>query len=273
MNYCLKRNRAILLLSARFLAICLSPGVMAQGWSCGDVDASQAVDIADLSYLVDYLFFNGAAPTPSLCRGDWNYDATVDISDLNAAIDYLFFLGAAPPVHCCDNCPFGYANCDGNDRNGCEVLINTNPTCASASALSPIYGDASCNPSVSEIYAVGERFMRVRVIDCPDACNPFVPEKLGVNFTLTVPSNVDYDLYVYDDNCSQLAYSAHGTGASESVTIRWDGSCLFGDDSRYFVVEVRLWTGSQSSCGFWHLTVSKSPAPAAMQTPIDEEGL
>jgi hypothetical protein len=62
----------------------------------GDVDLSEGIDIADLVYLVDWMFSGGPAPIA--------YDAaqmdglgTVDISDLVYIVDYMFNNGP-PPV-------------------------------------------------------------------------------------------------------------------------------------------------------------------------------
>jgi len=248
----------------------LCPTSMAQGWYCGDVDNSVAIDIGDLAYVVDFLFFSGPAPTPYLCRGDWNHDATVDISDLNATIDYLFFSGTQPPRHCCDNCSSGYANCDADDRNGCEIDLNTSPNCNQLASLGMMYGDASCTPSSVDRYSRGEEFLALQVRDCPDACVPLVPEKFGISLYLTVPPGVDYDLYLYDNSCNLLRYSQLGEGSDESITYRYDGTCLFVDDTRVFRIEVRLWNGSGSSCDNWHLIVVKDPAKVEMQIPVTE---
>ncbi len=60
--------------------------------------ADVTCDIADLSRIVDFLFF-GAEISP-LFVGDINGSCNVDISDLTRMIDYLFFDGPAPKVGC-----------------------------------------------------------------------------------------------------------------------------------------------------------------------------
>jgi hypothetical protein len=75
------------------------PRVQAGVWQsglCGDIDGNGiAVDIADLVYLVDYMFTGGPPPT--------NMDAAnvdgmngIDISDLVYLVDYMFNLGPGP---------------------------------------------------------------------------------------------------------------------------------------------------------------------------------
>jgi hypothetical protein len=66
----------------------------------GDVDHSGAVNVADITYLVDYIFFGG--PTPP-CQEDYNFpeadaDGSVSLSvgDLTYLVDYIFFRGPAP---------------------------------------------------------------------------------------------------------------------------------------------------------------------------------
>jgi hypothetical protein len=272
MSICSSRKWGLRTLCTIAFALCLSPVAMAQGWMCGDVDVSQAVDIADLSYVVDYLFFNGPAPTPYLCRGDWTGDATVDISDLNAAIDYLFFMGAPPPLHCCHDCSFGYANCNNNDLDGCELLLNSNPSCGSNYTIIPtIYGDASCYPASAQHIGTGEEFFRLAVADCPDACIPFVPENFGITVELTPPTGTDYDLYLYDDACRQLGSSTNGGSTTDRITYRYSGTCMFVDDSRYFRIEIRLYSASEvGACSNWYLSVYKNPAPVSMQLPETE---
>lgn len=62
---------------------------------CGDMDASGANDISDLTYFVAYLFLGGAAP-PLLITADCNGDGNIDISDLTCYVCYLF-QGCLPP--------------------------------------------------------------------------------------------------------------------------------------------------------------------------------
>lgn len=61
-------------------------------------DPSDAVDISDVIYLVDYSFGGGPAP-PCAEEADVNGDSSVDISDMVYLVDYSFG-GGAPPVAC-----------------------------------------------------------------------------------------------------------------------------------------------------------------------------
>lgn len=69
----------------------------------GDVNHSGEVNVADITYMIDFIFFGG--PTPP-CQVDYTFpEADVDVSnslgvgDLVYLVDYLFF-GGPPPVPC-----------------------------------------------------------------------------------------------------------------------------------------------------------------------------
>lgn len=65
----------------------------------GDVDHSDGgtpIDIADLVYLVDYMF-NGGPEPPCLQEADIDAGGGVDISDLVYLVDFMFSGGPAPP--------------------------------------------------------------------------------------------------------------------------------------------------------------------------------
>jgi len=80
---------------------CLSVPVLGGSVLCGDVNNDGSVDVADLTYLVDYLFRGGPAPIPWKCVGDFNGDGSVDVSDLSYLVDYLFRGGPGAVSGCC----------------------------------------------------------------------------------------------------------------------------------------------------------------------------
>jgi len=61
----------------------------------GDANGDGVINIADVVYLINYLFLSGPAPTP-LWVGDTNCDGAVDIADVVYLINYLFIGGPAP---------------------------------------------------------------------------------------------------------------------------------------------------------------------------------
>jgi len=62
----------------------------------GDPDYTQTINVADLVYLVDYIFRGGSFPV-SIQAGDANSDLSVLISDLTYMVDYIF-KGGPPPA-------------------------------------------------------------------------------------------------------------------------------------------------------------------------------
>jgi hypothetical protein len=61
----------------------------------GDASGDGLIDVADVTYLINYLFISGSAPDP-LWVGDCNCDQVVDVADVMYLINYLF-LGGSPP--------------------------------------------------------------------------------------------------------------------------------------------------------------------------------
>ncbi len=64
----------------------------------GDLDGTPGINIGDVTYLAQYLFFGGPAPDP-LEVGDVNCSGGVNVSDLTYLVDYLFN-GGPPPCSC-----------------------------------------------------------------------------------------------------------------------------------------------------------------------------
>jgi len=67
-------------------------------YTCGDVNADGEVNVADVVYLINYLFINGPPPDcePTTACGDVNLDGKVDIADVVYLINYLFINGPEP---------------------------------------------------------------------------------------------------------------------------------------------------------------------------------
>ncbi len=65
----------------------------------GDVDFTGFIDIADLVYLVEYMFTSGPQPIPVLDAADFQCNIGVDIGDLVAMVEYMFEDGPPPPCN------------------------------------------------------------------------------------------------------------------------------------------------------------------------------
>ena len=65
----------------------------------GDADRSGEVDLADVVFLISYIFTGGQAPSP-LDVGDANGDCSIDIADVVYLINYIFAGGSTPVEGC-----------------------------------------------------------------------------------------------------------------------------------------------------------------------------
>jgi hypothetical protein len=72
--------------------------VIALRYVCGDANSDEAVNILDISYLIEYLYMDGPAPDP-INAADVNSDGTINILDITYLIAYLYMEGPEP------NCP------------------------------------------------------------------------------------------------------------------------------------------------------------------------
>ncbi len=77
---------------------------------CGDVDYSGGVNVADVTFMVSYLFLGGPLPIPSTCAGDVDGSGPpfADVADLTYLVNYLFGIppGPAPVPNCCRPTPW-----------------------------------------------------------------------------------------------------------------------------------------------------------------------
>jgi hypothetical protein len=65
------------------------------GYVAGDANGDYLVNIADVVYLINYLFVGGPAPDP-MDAGDANCDTVVNAADVIYLINYLFAAGLPP---------------------------------------------------------------------------------------------------------------------------------------------------------------------------------
>jgi len=66
---------------------------------CGDVDNSGAINILDVTFLINYLYKGGPAPDP-IESADVNADDIINILDITYLINYLYLGGPAPDCEC-----------------------------------------------------------------------------------------------------------------------------------------------------------------------------
>jgi hypothetical protein len=65
-------------------------------YTAGDANGDDAIDVADVVYIVNFLYKGEAAPSPYLA-GDANCDGEVDLADVVYLINYLYRGGDPPP--------------------------------------------------------------------------------------------------------------------------------------------------------------------------------
>ncbi len=70
--------------------------VLGVPYMCGDADGSDEISIADVIFLIAYIFQGGPAPTPP-SAGDANGAGGIDIADATSLISFIFS-GGSPPV-------------------------------------------------------------------------------------------------------------------------------------------------------------------------------
>ncbi|MCX6830263.1 MAG: dockerin type I domain-containing protein [candidate division Zixibacteria bacterium] len=73
----------------------------------GDVDSSGVLNIADVTYDINFIYKNGPAPLPVPEVADVNSDGLINIRDITYMINYLYKNGAAPRCPS-ENPPMGY---------------------------------------------------------------------------------------------------------------------------------------------------------------------
>ena len=156
------------------------------------------------------------------------------------------------------SCNSGFANCDGNDNNGCERnLMAYNNTCAGATELGDHCGDLSCGflcPAAGRQLQVSQSgttssFFHAHLGRC-GGCSAM----LQTVVMLQVPASVDYDLYVYA-SCggTLIGSSTLGVGQTDQVTVSDASTSDAGID---YWIEVRYFGGT--ACSPWTLTINGS---------------
>jgi hypothetical protein len=71
------------------------------GYLFGDANSDGTVNLADVVYIVNYLFVGGPEPVPLWITGDANCDFTVNLADAVYIVNYLF-IGGPPPCNPCE---------------------------------------------------------------------------------------------------------------------------------------------------------------------------
>lgn len=220
-----------------------------------DVNADSGVSPMDALRLIDYVVAAGQAPPaqPSeICDGndndcdgqaDEDFDLMTDVGNCGQCgivCQNSNATNSCVAGQCIPTCSSGWASCDGDGRNGCETLLNTNPACVAALNLGTLGPGGNLQTSDR-----GEQWVRFRLED-----TAFSTDRARV--TLIVPSNVDYDLYAYIESCGAPVHVSSVTDGNETFVIELNDGGL-GDGSADIFLEIRFTSGS--SCQNWFLLV------------------
>jgi hypothetical protein len=161
---------------------------------------------------------------------------------------------------CAPVCNPGWVNCDANNPNGCELLRDDTPACAtSLFTLAAVSGDTGAQVSTDSWY--DEEWDRISITETNTSTI-----YLSARIELQSPPSVNFDLYVYCVSCggTLIGQSTAGAGALDTVMYRHED--LTASDTRDLIIEIRYAGGT--ACGNWNLTVTGNPvAPAANHCP------
>lgn len=112
----------------------------------GDVDTSGSVNVADLTYLVAYLFSGGPEPIPFELAGDVDCDTLVTVADLTDLVAYLFSGGSAPQDCCAD--PAGRTDSPNLALRGATIPVDGVPVAIITSVYDGVNTTFEINSSV-----------------------------------------------------------------------------------------------------------------------------
>lgn len=146
------------------------------------------------------------------------------------------------------SCHRGFTNCDNNPDNGCERNhLAVSGSCGGGTNVGAHRGDKHCewnwcNPDEGwTVFAThsgrNSSWFRGKVVE-ESNCSSQIEHRIH----LTVPSGIDYDLYVYKSCGTVAASSTRGPGQNEEVIISAPDSGG-RDDSFDYYVEVRYYNG------------------------------
>lgn len=68
--------------------------------TCGDSNTDGTINVADVVYIINYIFKNGPVPEP-VCVADADYSGDISVGDPVYLINYIFKGGPPPVAFCC----------------------------------------------------------------------------------------------------------------------------------------------------------------------------
>ncbi len=151
-------------------------------------------------------------------------------------------------------CNFGWANCDNTAQNGCELHLDTNPSCGSAANGGGLSGDT--NSGDITLNGQGEQRFVFHVTENDNSGT--TARALSARFTLNVPSGAQFGV---EANCDGCGAAVTSTSNPATVTLRWpeETIAVFGtptssDSGRDVFVNVFFLNNGSGTCSQWSLT-------------------
>jgi hypothetical protein len=133
-----------------------------------------------------------------------------------------------------------------------DCLLDGNPTCASATQLGQLAGDAG-TPRITRT-GIGEAFFVLRLREESSSSRD-----LTAAVRLQVPPGMNYDLVVRCDSCASSVAKTSTSRQGQSEEVRLSRRDDFDDNSFSVIVEVRYRQGK--SCAPWTLTFVGNSGP------------
>ena len=157
------------------------------------------------------------------------------------------------------SCNSGWANCDGDPANGCEVQLSglPNPD-GGLGFLDADTCDRSCTLAVTTSGRGGKRFRVTADDESTGVC--FGTQYVGLAFVLTPPSGASYTLRADpgDSTCSPGGCAVLAGGTSATLTLYREDRLALDDG---FAATVEVLHSDGADCGNWTLRVYRGCAP------------
>ena len=149
---------------------------------------------------------------------------------------------------CAPVCDLGYADCDADPDNGCDLLLDTDPACSpNVTDLGTISGDGTNTAIVRTGHA--ETWFKVRL----DETDNNTLRAITGRISLASPAGADYDLYVYCASCGGASKSSIlDAGMTDVIDIGRDD----GAGNRGFELFIEIVWIDTADCATWTLTVA-----------------
>jgi hypothetical protein len=153
----------------------------------------------------------------------------------------------------------GSAGTSGTGGTGGGMSCAAPTSCSGSTSLGTMAGDSG--GATVQHSAATSMWLKLRVTE--DDSSP-IGTTMHLSLTLTVPSTMNFDLYAYlnEDSdvleCTKLYdFSLKPAGQQETLSLSWGETGTFAnnsDDSRWVTIEVRYSGGTCSSSAKWNLT-------------------